>query len=422
MTRWLLPIGFVGMLMAAACAGEGGPVRSDDTWVGTVTTEGDVTTVVNESGSVWGGKARLIEEASIGVEAGADEYMFGFINSMYATDDRIAVLDEHTNIVRMYDREGRFLFNVGGEGQGPGEYTDAIILTMDPEGRTYVFDIGNRRLTAYTPDGAYADSWPFPDFGCCAWQMHPQPAGLLLLPVQEVDRETRERRYGVQTFSPETGEVAADPLWVPEFEFEEAVHEVDGRPIPTPFSPRIVWQSMSNGGLVAGASDSYSFEILRTDGTKLVVERHVAPVAIDPEEREWQRRLTVGMMRSRQEDFDWDGAEMPQHRRAFNWFTPAVSGEIWVSREIGTYRVDDCLEDPLEDYAGEMSIRPCFRPLFAYDAFGADGRFLGEVELPDPRPSPMYVNENTVLGYLEDEAGTIMVKRYRLVLPAENAR
>jgi len=67
------------MLLAAAVACGGGDAGTsfDPAWVGTITTEDKVTTVINESGSVWGGTATLVEEASIGVETGAPEYMFG---------------------------------------------------------------------------------------------------------------------------------------------------------------------------------------------------------------------------------------------------------------------------------------------------------------------------------------------------------
>ena len=54
-------------LSLAACATQ---EDANGAWVGTTTTEGNVTTVVNESGSVWGGTATLVEEASIGVESG----------------------------------------------------------------------------------------------------------------------------------------------------------------------------------------------------------------------------------------------------------------------------------------------------------------------------------------------------------------
>jgi hypothetical protein len=36
----------------------------EDTWAGTISTQGNVTTVVNESGSVWGGVATIVEAAA----------------------------------------------------------------------------------------------------------------------------------------------------------------------------------------------------------------------------------------------------------------------------------------------------------------------------------------------------------------------
>lgn len=96
---------------------------SDGNWVGTVSTEGGVTTVVNESGSVWGGCPRLVEESSIGVAAGADEYMLGAERAVYGTDDHTYVIDYHLNLVRRYDLDGVFVEQIGRIG-GRGEYTD----------------------------------------------------------------------------------------------------------------------------------------------------------------------------------------------------------------------------------------------------------------------------------------------------------
>lgn len=49
------------LLLTGCASAEGGGV--DGEWVGERYVEGDVTTVLNISGSVWGGKARLVEEA-----------------------------------------------------------------------------------------------------------------------------------------------------------------------------------------------------------------------------------------------------------------------------------------------------------------------------------------------------------------------
>ncbi len=105
-------------LPVTAC-GSQESVIDEGNWVGTITTEGNVTTVVNESGSVWGGTATLVEEASIGVEAGADEYMLGGVSGIAAHEDRVYVVDSQVPAVRVYDLGGVYLRNLGGRGQGP---------------------------------------------------------------------------------------------------------------------------------------------------------------------------------------------------------------------------------------------------------------------------------------------------------------
>ena len=109
------------LLGALACSAPPEVDSADGTWVGTITTEGNVTTVVNESGSVWGGAARLVEEASIGVESGSQEYMFGQVVGVFATDQHIYVVDRQLPRVRRYTLDGEFAGDLGRDGQGPGE-------------------------------------------------------------------------------------------------------------------------------------------------------------------------------------------------------------------------------------------------------------------------------------------------------------
>lgn len=79
----------VALAACTACAAGDSP-EDDTAWVGAITTEGNVTTVVNDWGSVWGGEAMLVEEASIGVGVGPEEYMLGEVASLYATDDSLS--------------------------------------------------------------------------------------------------------------------------------------------------------------------------------------------------------------------------------------------------------------------------------------------------------------------------------------------
>jgi hypothetical protein len=400
------------LVLAAACGRASETAPTIGSWAGTITTEGNVTTVVNESGSVWGGKARLVEEASIGVESGAPEYMLGRISSVHADGQRIAVLDPQARMVRLYDYAGNFIANVGGPGEGPGELRRPELLTMDGAGAIYVLDVGDHRIHQFAADGGFVTAWSGAEPACCIWKPVPAPEGRLWMPVEVVDRTTRERRSGFQLHGPEgpEGEVS----WLPEIPFDPPTYRVDGRDTATPLAPRISWNITPAGGLVAGAGDRYRFETVAADGSKIVVERYWEPTPIDPDEREWWRRLTVAMTSRRIAGWSWDGAEIPRTKPAFSMLVPAMSGDIWVRRDTGTVRLDDCMKDPLAELPGEGRIEPCFRGVFVLDVFGSDGRYLGEVETP-PGFGLFHADGETVVAVVTDEAGTLRVKRYRLV-------
>ena len=53
----------VSATTSAAC-GPPAPTEDGAGWVGTMTTDGNVTTVVTDSGSVWNGPVTLVEETS----------------------------------------------------------------------------------------------------------------------------------------------------------------------------------------------------------------------------------------------------------------------------------------------------------------------------------------------------------------------
>jgi hypothetical protein len=80
------------------------------------------------------------------------------------------------------------------------------------------------------------------------------------------------------------------------------------------------------------------------------------------------------------------------------------------------------VEDPLTGGAAEARDAPCWTDTTLLDVFDVEGRYLGPVEVPvgmRSSPAVLHVRGNQVVGVVEDEAGTIMVKRYRLVLPGE---
>lgn len=78
-------------------------------------------------------------DLEIGELEGDDPYLFSSIFSVAADPlGRILVTDGQAHEVRVFDPDGNFLFHLGGEGDGPGEFRSACCVGFSPEGELWV--------------------------------------------------------------------------------------------------------------------------------------------------------------------------------------------------------------------------------------------------------------------------------------------
>ena len=403
--------------IAPAClssseAPDSGP---DTTWVGTITTEGNVTTVVNESGSVWGGTARLVEEASIGVELGDEPYMLGRVAGIAADDERIYVLDAQLPALRIYDFAGAHLFDIEPIGQGPGEFQDPDGFALAPDGALFVTDFNTgRRLVVFEPDGS--------------------PRSTVSVQGMYQARPYRVDGSGVATLlvGNEIAEVAPDGTVRssrprPQFDrnpwlvrtparegFSAASH-------PIPFAPAMVFAVLPTGAFASGPSTRYRIRVEDPGGATLVIDRDAGLVSVEPDEKAWHEHVF------RVRVANWGAPEgtvpnTPDFKPAMSRIVGNADGSLWVLRPGPGIRHEGCADSA--DELQELYDRPCWTDSQRLETFGPEGKYLGEIELPDGfrLTPPPALDGHTVVAVVEDEAGTIMVKRYRLVLPGEEGR
>lgn len=122
----------------------------------------------------------------IGMEDGAAEYLFEYVTDVEALDDgRVVVVDNRGARVALFDSAGSWLVDVGGRGEGPGEYVAPLRLWRDGD-RLKLWDPVARRLTDYDLAGAFQDSEMLP------WKSPSSP--LVRLGAHWVD----EREWGQQ--------------------------------------------------------------------------------------------------------------------------------------------------------------------------------------------------------------------------------
>jgi len=404
---------------SAACASPTPDARSSSAWVGTITTEGDVTTVVNESGSVWGGTATLVEVVSIGEREGDEPYLLGDVNDVGVTADRIYVLDRQVSRIRAYDQGGAHLFDVGGEGQGPGEFQRPWTFGADPvSGRLLVQDAA--RVSVFDLDGNFVETWPYPG-PVLGFPLRIGLDGTAFVPQRWTSADG-ERRAGLVAVGADGAEIRR--LTTPSVDLADWTLVAGGAgdriASYVAFAPSPRFAPLPSGAVVRGTSDIYRFEIDYPDGKRTVVERVIDLPPVSDRERDWQIRLATRRMRRRQPDWTWNANPIPDHKPAFRWFFGDRHGRIWVQRIIRTDPVIECDQDP--HLVEGRPLRLCWREVLGFDLFEEQtGHFLGEVELPAGFQAgrwPAFVADGFV-AVVEDEAGTIMVKRYRLVLPGE---
>lgn len=69
--------------------------------------------------------------------------------------DRLYVAFANTHVIRVYDLQGRALFQFGRRGVGPGEFNFPTHLAVDGAGRIYVTDALNFRVQVFDREGVF---------------------------------------------------------------------------------------------------------------------------------------------------------------------------------------------------------------------------------------------------------------------------
>ena len=390
------------------------------------TTEGNTTHVRNVAGSIWPGAARLVEELSIGVLEGDDPYMFGRVGSVWATDERIYVVDSQAPALRAYDHEGNYLHDLGRSGQGPGEYESPGNVLTTPIGTVLLQDVRSDRISFYAPDGELLRTWT-PNERYVSG-MFVLDDGTVLVRRADPPEERAEGdfawnpRYGVAELLDDNQ--LAEPRYPPDFGYEEKmlVVEAGGGVMAMSgtflFNLTLPWSVSPDGSLVAGLPDRYRFEIHSPQGLVTVVERYWEPVPVPAEHAAYAIKLIEAQFRDVFPDYTYDGDPPRQTKPAYDRLDAARDGRIWVYRVGESEQPENCV-DPSENVR-EAFQRPCWRDRRIIDVFAPDGDYLGELLRPEGLSfRAVFVAGDAYFAAVEDEDGLVMVKKFRIEIPGD---
>jgi hypothetical protein len=409
--------------VAAACGGGGG--GGGQAWQAVIDTVGDTVVVHTTSGGAWPDTAALVSEMRFGVFDGPDEFMFGSVSALAVSPDgEIYVTDTQVPAVRKYSAEGEYLYDLGREGGGPGEYKrpDGGLAVL-PDGRVLVRDPGNNRINVYSAEGDDLTSWRLPGGLSTSRRLYVDLHGnAYAMVLSELASDVTQWKYGLAKYTPEG--VHEDTLLAPTWDYDRPVvvgrREGSSSSTSVPFNANTSWTFSPLGYFVGGLSDDYHLDLYRLDEPRLRISKDWTPVSVIPDEAEEQERRIRENFTRQFPGWKWNGPGIPDTKPPYRDILVTDEGRIWVSvsqESRATMTVAEARAE--EEVSGRPQMR--FAAPDAFDVFEADGTFLGHVRVPeDFRSSPApTVRGDYVWAVARDDLDVISIVRYKITLSSE---
>ncbi len=400
--------------------------------------------IVESMAPAWDGDGWTVSGTPslvIGQMGGDERYLFGEVaGAVMLRDGRIAVLDGQSALIRVYSPEGEHIEDWGGQGEGPGEFTsaqtissyrgDSILVSEFVARRLVIFDDRGRLGRSIVPEMrmsfateqrrrmAEGDRSTVPGWSCCRlWGSLRTGAFLLSYPEMIPNEGSGTKRASVTAaIMPDAGG-AAESVGV----FGGMTYELglQGSRSRLQLQP---WFNMVPGpdGYYATQGDSYSIDAYDLGGNLrriIRLARETRPVT-DEIKAAYEAGLRDRLM-APGAFIDADSPEemldillagpYPPHLPTFFQLLVDPDGNIWAGQR--RYGAGDSGAGGTDDGTVNDDSQPS--EMNEFIVFGADGRYLGMVELTADF-QVLLIGTDFILGALRDDLGVACVHVYRI--------
>ena len=312
---------------------------------------------------------QLKEEITIGEREGREEYMFSNLSSMdIDEDENIYIFDSRQAKIKVFDKMGNFIREIGKRGQGPGEFAFPWRIMISSKQELVVSDLIKRRLIFFSLTGEYKIDVP-------TWKQGTLSNMMLDSSGKIVGEVYLQRIFALKKFNSDF-----EPIFTIEsFEREKI-------PLLESLSPKFHYCISKRDEIIWGHSGEYVINILSFDG-KLIkkIIKDFEFIRIKDEEYSEQVERKFG---GRPIPLEFE-QELPKFYPAFKSLSVDEKGRLFVC----TFKK---MSEGKEIY---------------YDVFNSDGKYIAEISL---RAKPQVWKSGNLYTIEADEDGYQYVKRYKV--------
>ncbi len=251
---------------------------------------------------------------TVGVDEGRPEEQFTSIPQLaFDSDENLYILDTGNHRVVVFDRDGRFVRQIGRRGNGPGELNMPTGVTTSADGKVVVQDVGNSNISIFERDGTFLFTLPMERsriIGARPLQPHPvagvlvigspgfDPANMATPPDMNITRvlwqQLRERTEPASLVDIPSSDGARQVEMTQRAGGSQVTFRM---PAPRAFAPQTSLGILSDGGLAVASSAGYEVRIFSPTGDHLrTIRRAMQPRRVTERDKERERQRQLDML------------------------------------------------------------------------------------------------------------------------------
>jgi hypothetical protein len=341
------------------------------------------------------GSGELVPDQVFGSEDESDDafIMSSWLGFAVAGSGDVYVLEMQLCLVKHFDSTGTLVDVFGEEGEGPASLRQPLKIAVGPDGRVWIYELGNRRFSVFGPDGRFIETHPFQE---TVWDMGVSSRGSVYAKLQLADYTGKwgGSRHRLIQFSKDMRRYTVVDSAV----IKDNIYITDpvGTNVPVPFCDRFLWGLSPEGNVIVATTKNFGLKAWSDDLEVLYEVHHEIErqrVTEEDQERFFAGITTSheGVVTSGAPDYIRDNTVFPERKPAFRSMLVDHEGYVLLQ----TFEGDE-----------DSQVWLVFEP---------NGTFLGRAELP-------LAGATLSGGYVyrimyRDEYNS--VERFRLVVPEQ---